>query len=169
MTQVFKNYSLIFLIKFHSNMKLDGDARWKKKWKKGQNKLNFTCQNRHYSNAPAAESWVSVAVNNQAKRKLKLTTWRMFHHSQYFIGFCFWLLSFNLPLPLKTLFDRLSFHCRWVEMKSFKRLLQSWWNIPSLFFYRFMSVDALSENNFTAFLCQKLERVKLRHEEDKSK
>lgn len=66
-------------------------------------------------------------------------------------------------------FDRLSFHCRWVEMISFKRLLQSWWNIPLLFFHRFMSVDASSENNFTAVLCQKVERMKLQHEEDKSK
>lgn len=75
----FKNYFPIFLIKFLAR-------------RRRRNKLNFTCQNRHYSKSASSCKLVSVCRGQQPKRRsweLKLTSWRMFRHLQYFIGFCF--------------------------------------------------------------------------------
>lgn len=121
----FRNYFLIFLIKFLS-------------LSTKRNKLNLTCQNRHYSNAPAAEIWkLSVCRGQQPSDgkegkwegrkvwKLDLTSWRMFRHSQYFIGFCFGSRLPSSPLSFVRSLDCLK--CEVCEMWSD---CCSRWNIP---------------------------------------
>jgi hypothetical protein len=96
-----------------------------------ENKLNFTCQNRHYSKCARScvcrgqqAQWRALFPAKEAK--LKLTSWKMFNHSQYFIGFFLLFPRFRL-----SAIDESSDH--WIECC--------------------LSNSEQSENNFTAFLC----------------
>lgn len=82
-----------------------------------------------------AGSWkLSVCRGQQpSEAKIEVDNLKNVPSLAIFYWFLFLASSFNLPSP-PTLLNRLSFHCRWVEMKSFKRLLQSRWNIPALLF-----------------------------------
>lgn len=156
----FRNYFLWFiLIKFLSISKQE------------ENKLNFTCQNWHYSNAPAAESWVSVAVNSHGwmvrrtrledEKSLKIGLDKLKNVPSFaiFYWFLFWLSTVIVAVVvlsfvhsfIQSLFDAM----KWFEMWSFVKceaIVAVDETFRSFNAHGFTSVDASDENSFTAFL-----------------
>lgn len=120
----FKNNSQIFLIKFHSER---------------ENKLNFACQNRHYSKCARQPEYVCRGQHPSAgwERAKENWCWQVEECS----------IIRNILLVSALGCQRLPESskwkvCRWVDRSSCSSIHVAF------------SVHPTSENNFTAFLCR---------------